>query len=193
MVRRRKIEYVDGSGRKHILDAIRIDVSSGVNEHVVDEYLDASQDDKIIRSKAPDIRNYLEQTEGTNKLERYYELGRRLQFIDEISSNHEDRKQTLKRLFQDLKIRKTLAKDRLDRYPERAYMLAKLPRELVFLPGLTWSHWFDILEYPHIFENHSVLDNIARKCSDEKWASGKTGKLRGELQKTNAMLHSAAG
>jgi predicted metalloendopeptidase len=191
MVRRRKIKYVNGAGRTHTLDAIKIDVSSGVDDQVIDEYLDASEDDKIIRSKAPDIRRYLEQTEKMNSLERYYELGRMLQFIDEISTNDEDRKQTLKRLFHDLKIRKTLAKDRLDRYPERAYMLAKLPKELVFLPGLTWSHWFDILEYPHIFQNRVVLENIARRCSDERWASGKTGRLRGEIQKVNSSLNSA--
>jgi hypothetical protein len=192
MVRRRKIVYVDGAGKKHTLDAIKIDVSAGVNDKVVDEYLDASHDDTIIRSKAPEIRNYLQETEKMNKLDRYYELGHILQFIDEISTDDEDRKQTLKRLFQDFKTRRTFAKDRLDRYPERAYMLAKLPQELVFLPGLTWSHWFDILEYPLIFKNRLVLEKLARRCSEEKWASGKTGRLRTELQKTNAELRSAA-
>jgi hypothetical protein len=192
MVRRRKIVYVDGAGKKHTLDAIKIDVSAGVNDKVVDEYLDASHDDTIIRSKAPEIRNYLQETEKMNKLDRYYELGHILQFIDEISTDDEDRKQTLKRLFQDFKTRRTFAKDRLDRYPERAYMLAKLPQELVFLPGLTWSHWFDILEYPLIFKNRLALEKLARRCSEEKWASGKTGRLRTELQKTNAELRSAA-
>ena len=193
MVRRRKIQYVDGAGRKHILDAIKIDVSSGVDDQVVEEYLDASQDDEVIRSKAPNIRRYLQQTQEMNRLERYYELGRLLQFIDDISSTVEDRKQTLKRLFEDLKIRKTVAKDRLDRYPERAYMLAKLPTELVFLPRLTWSHWFDMLEYPRIFENRSILESIARRCSEERWASGKSGKLRDELQRINAELQSDKG
>jgi hypothetical protein len=193
MVRRREIVYVDGAGKKHKLQAIRLDVSLGLDDQTVEEYLDASQDDKIIRSRGEEIGRYLEKTEKTDKLERYYELGRMLQFIDEISSNDEDRKDALERLFKDLKIRKTVAKDRLSRYPERAYMLAKLSRELVFLPGLTWSHWFDILEYPRIFENRTVLEYLVKKCSKEGWASGKTGKLRDELQRTNRELHSKEG
>jgi len=208
LVRRRKGNYIDGLGRKFRVDAVKIRLKPGMKlEDVVDQYITATLDDDIIRKQAREIREYMEQTEDLDSLERFYGLGQKLQFIDTLCSNSQqkrkgsiymtdDRRQALKRLYADLgadpERKKSISQvSKIHRYGERAYMLAKLPGDLVFTKGLTWSHWFDILEYPRIFQNYQVLEDMVRRCSEEGWASGKTGKLRDELQRINAELQSA--
>jgi hypothetical protein len=208
VVRRRKDTYVDGAGRKFKVDAVRIDLKPGMKlEDVVDQYLAANTDDQIIKARAKEIKEYLEQTEQVDPLERFYELGQKLQFIDTLSSNSQqkrkgsifmtnDRREALRRLYVDLGVdpvrKKRISQtSKVPRYGERSYMLAKLTRELAFTKGMTWSHWFDILEYHRIFQNRLVLEDLVKRCSAEGWASGKTGKLREELQRINAELQSA--
>jgi len=207
MVRRRKFTYVDGSGKKWKIDGVKLELSSGKDlTNLLEQYIDATLDDKVIKQKAIEISNYIQTSDAVDRLERMYHLGAMLQFIDTLSSNSperlrgsiymtEDRREALRRLFVDLRVdpdRKVSQKSKKHRYGERAYMLAKLPRKLVFRKGLTWSHWFDILEYPRIFQNCQVLEDLVRRCSEEGWASGKTGKLRDELQRINAELQSAS-
>lgn len=198
MVRRRKVTYIDGLGRKFIVDAVKIDIKPGMRlDDVIDQYIAAHLDDERLRREATQIKEYMEQTEGVDLLERYYGLGLTLQFIDNLNLNTEaDRREALNRLYADLganpgrKMRKRISLSHVRRNGEKAYMLAKLPREVVFARGLTWSHWYDILDYPRIFENRKVLEQIVRRCSKEGWASGKTGKLRDELEMINAALQS---
>jgi len=207
LVRRRRYIYEDGEGRKFKVDAVRIKLKPSTKlEEVFDKYIILTQDDEIIKKHVKEIRNYMEQTEDLDSLERFYGLGQRLQFIDTLSSNSQekrkgsiymtdDRRDALKRLYVDLgadpERKKRISQvSKTHRYGERAYMLAKLPKELVFTKRLTWSHWFDILEYPRIFENRQVLEDLVRRCSEEGWASGKTGKLRAELRRINAELQS---
>jgi hypothetical protein len=205
VVRRRKDKYTDGAGRTFKVDAVRIDLRPGMKiEDVVDQYLAANTDDQVIKTRAKEIKVYLEQTEEVDPLERFYGLGQKLQFIDTLSSNSEekrrgsifmtdDKREALRRLYLDLGVdpvrKKRISQtSKVPRYGERSYMLAKLPKELVFIKGMTWSHWFDILEYHRIFENRPMLEDLVKRCSEEDWASGKTGKLRSELQRINAEI-----
>jgi len=210
LVRRRRYIYEDGEGRKFKVDAVKVELEPSTKlEEVFDKYIILTQDDEIIKKHAKKIRDYMEQTKDLDSLDRFYGLGQKLQFIDTLSSNSQekrkgsiymtdDRREALRRLYVDLgadpERKKRISKvSKIHRYGERAYMLAKLPRELVFTRGLTWSHWFDILEYPRIYENRQVLEDLVRRSSEEGWASGKTGKLRAELQRINTELQSAAG
>lgn len=205
MVRRRKDTYTDGAGRTFKVDAVRIDLRPGMKiEEVVDQYLAANTDDQVIKARAKEIKVYLEQTKDVDPLERFYGLGQKLQFIDTLSSNSDekrrgsifmtdDKREALRRLYLDLGVdpvrKKRISQtSKVPRYGERSYMLAKLPKELVFIKGMTWSHWFDILEYHRIFENRPMLEDLVKRCSVEDWASGKTGKLRSELQRINAEI-----
>lgn len=200
MVRRRKYNYIDGEGRKFKVDAVKIRFLPGMKlEDVLGQYIAATFDDTEIKKQAKETREYMEQTEGLDPLERYYKLGQKLQFIDKLSLNtKDDKREALNRLYADLganpsiKMRKGISPASIRRNGEKAYMLAKLPKELVFTKGFTWSHWYDILDYPRIFENRAVLKDLVRRCSEEGWASGKTGKLRDELERINAELKSTA-
>ncbi len=189
------------------VDAVQIKLKPGMKlDDVIEQYVASAFDDQEIKKKAREIREYMIKTKDSDPLQKYYELGRMEQFVDSLASDSpeklrgsvymtDDRRQAIRRLVAlgadpDRRTRGAVSMKEYREY-ERAYMLAKLPQDLVFSEGLTWSHWFDILEYPRIYEKPELLADLARKCSEEKWASGKTGRLRTELQKINAELEGA--
>lgn len=184
--RKRKITYKDGDGKEYKLEGSVIDLSKGSLEELVGEAIDAEADDEVLKRESREIKKFIkEHNEDEDKLKCWYELGGKLQFLDRLSLNsEEDRNEAFKRLFQDLKTSPTWTTSdaKAIRYPQHMYTLFKLPKELVFYKGMTWSRWFDILEYKSITNNPDILKNLVIKCTSEDWGEEQ---LRKNLQRIN--------
>ena len=100
------------------------------------------------------------------------------------------KKEAFQRLFEDLEVdpERNPSVAKAARYPEHMYRLAKIPEKLVFYKGMTWSRWFDILEYRSICDNHRILEDIVKACCDNN-QDAKT--LRKELQELNKKIKGA--
>lgn len=181
---------MDGEGNVYELeDAIEIDLRKGPLEELLETALSADYDDRIIKNKAGKIKQYLKKTSGsTDLLERWYELGKLLHFIDDLKLKDErSKREALQRLFADLKVdtERNPSLKKIVRYPKHMYTLAKIPRKLVFTNGMTWSRWFDILEYKSVSSNPEILKEVVKKCCKGNWD---TKALRRELQLLNKRL-----
>ncbi len=186
--RKRKLKYKDGDGKEYIIEGSVVDLSQGPLEELIGEALDAEDDDKVIKERGKEIKEYIKNHEKSqNKLRSWYELGKKLQFVDKLHLNtEEDRNEAFRRLFQDLKSSIWDTSDsKIIRYPQHMYTLSKLPEKIVFYEGMTWSRWFDILEYKTITNNMELLEDIIKKCTIENWSEDD---LRNNLQRINKEL-----
>lgn len=183
-----KRKYVDGDGNEHYLDVIEVDLRNGSLEDLVESALTAEEDDKIIGDKAVEIEEYLKSAIYMNTLERWYYLGKKLQFIDTLELRDETSKnQAFKRIFSDLQVdlKKNPSFKTITRYPLHMYNLSKIPKNLVFYKGMTWSRWFDILEYKRIREDLALVKKTVIKCCGLNLNSKE---LRQELKRLNQDL-----
>lgn len=190
--RARKTRFVNGEGNAYELeDAVEIDLRKGPLEELLEDALTAHEDDRVIKDKAKEIKRYLKKaSNSTNVLKKWYELGKILQFIDDLKLKDEDSKrEAFQRLFADLNVdaERNPSPSKIIRYPGHMYMLAKIPEEIVFYEGMTWARWFDILEYKSIFSDTEILKGVVEKCCKNNW-DAKT--LRTELQLLNKRLKS---
>lgn len=187
--RKRKRIFVDGNGVKYEIEGPEIILGKGSLEDLLVDALGAEEDDSIIKENAEELRILFKQnTEKQNTLRRWYEVGKVLQFVDELNLKDDvSRREAFQRLFDDLAvdINRNPSLSKLTRYPDHMYRLARFPIDLVFYPDMTWSKWFDILEYRRICDRQDILESIIQRCCHEKW-NVKT--LRSELQKQNRAL-----
>jgi len=188
--RKRKFTYKDGDGNKYKIEASMIDLSKGSLEELIGDALDAEEDDRVIKEKSKEIKKFINKNiDKKDKLDLWYSVGKKLQFVDNLSLNQEeDIKEAFKRLFEDLET--TSAWNTKDskaiRYPQHMYTLYKIiPKKIVFHKGMTWSKWFDILEYKNVVRNKKVLKELIHKCTKENWTAEK---LRNKLQNLNKKL-----
>jgi|GEM_PF-2219260 len=192
-VRKLSRKYVDGDKHEHDLSgAIEIDLTKGSLEELVGQMLDAHYDDSIIKEKSKVIRRFLKtEASGMSALEVRWHVGRILQFVDKLNLKGNDaRREAFQRLFDDLKVdpKRNPSAAKLTRYPTHMYTLAKIPKELVFTKGMTWSRWFDILEYKHIVRNLRILRKLVRECCTHDWPEAE---LRKRVQLLNKKLKSS--
>lgn len=189
--RKKKMIYKDRDGKEIEIVGTILDLSKGSLEDLISDALDAEADDKTIKKKSEEIKSFINaHVNDKNRLKCWYELGKKLQFVDSLHLNkEEDRNDAFKRLFKDLKSSPTwnTSDTKAIRYPQHMYTLSKLPKELVFHKGMTWARWFDILEYKSITNNMGILKKIVYKCTTENWNKDK---LRSNLQRINRELSS---
>lgn len=182
-------EYIDGEGNVYRGDFLEVNLEGGNLEDLIEETLQADEDDKIIKKEAKKIKKLIDITSGEeDTLRRWYKLGKMLQFVDRLNLRTESaRKEAFVRLFRDLHvdIERNPSLEKLIRYPQHMYTLAKLPEKIVFYEGMTWSRWFDILEYKTIVRDRKILYNIVKECCKNNWT---TQELRKRLQLMNRMI-----
>ncbi len=187
--RKRKRIYMDGDGVKYEIDGPEIDLGKGSLEDLLIDALGAEEDDEIIQKKAEELRLlFNEPNERRDTLHRWHEVGKVLRFVDDLNLRDDaSRREAFQRLFKDLSVdlKRNPSLNKLTRYPNHMYRLAKLPQSLIFRKGMTWSGWFDILEYRRVCENPEILADIIHRCCEEKWNAKR---LRAELQKLNKSL-----
>lgn len=182
-------EYIDGDGKVYTGDFLEVNLKGGSLEDLLEEVLLADEDDKIIKKEARKIKDFMETTsKEKNTLKRWYHLGKILQFVDRLKLKGETaRKEAFKRLKKDLQVDTTRnpSLEKLTRYFEHMYILAKIPAKLVFHEGMTWSRWFDILEYKAIVKDEKNLFHIVENCCKNNWTADE---LRKQLQLLNKMI-----
>lgn len=189
--RKKKMIYKGRDGKEYPIEGSIVDLSKGSFEELIGEALDAETDDKAIKEKSKEIKDFINNVyvRKKDRLESWYNLGKKLQFVDTLHlKTEEDKNEAFVRLFKDLKsspVWKNVSTSKVIRYPQHMYMLSKLPREVVFHKGMTWARWFDILEYRSIVNNIEMLKTIVYKCTTENWNEDK---LRSSLQHVNKKL-----
>ena len=186
--RKRKMTYTDGEGKVYKIEGLSLDLSKGNLEELIGAALDAEDDDKVIKEKAKEIKAFIKNNiNSADKLKSWFEVGKKLQFVDKLHLNtEEDKREAFNRLFKDLKSSPwDTADSKAIRYPQHMYTLSKLPQEIVFHEGMTWSRWFDILEYKSIVNDTKILKNIIKRCTSENWSEDQ---LRDNLQRINKKL-----
>jgi len=188
--RKRKITYIDADGKEIVMeDAIVLDLSKGSLEDLIETAIDAEIDDETIRKKANEIKIFLKEfPSDKGALEKWYQLGKILSFVDKLKIMDDDAKrEAFRRIFDDLKADpdRDPAVDRIVRYPLHMYNLAKLPKSIVFIKNMTWSKWFDILEYNAVYQDRKLLGQFVRQCSAHNWNAGE---IRKKVQILNRQL-----
>lgn len=182
-------EYINGNGTVYRGDFLEASLKGGRLEDILEETLQADEDDKIIKKEAKKIKEFIDTTSGEkNRLERWYHLGKILQFTDRLElKGVSARKEAFRRLKKDLRVdtKRNPSLEKLTRYFEHMYILAKIPVKLVFYEGMTWSRWFDILEYKTIVKDKKILRQTVEKCCKNNWTADE---LRKELQSLNKMI-----
>lgn len=178
--------YINGNGTVYRGDFLEVKLNGGSLEELLEETLQADEDDEIIKKEAKKIKEFIDSTSGEkNRLKSWYHLGKILQFVDKLKLNSESaRKEAFARLKKDLRVDtgRNPSVEKLTRYFEHMYILARLPMKLVFHEGMTWSRWFDILEYKAIVKKRKILCEVVEKCCKNNWTADK---LRKELQSLN--------
>ena len=180
--------YVDGNGEKYDLDIVEIDLRKGSLGDLLASAINAEEDDKKIKKKSHEIENFIKTSGHLPTLERWFKLGKKLQFVDDLELRDEkSKKEAFQRLFKDFEVdpKRNPSIKTIARYPKYMYNLSKIPKDLVFCNGMTWKKWFDILEYKRVWKNDKVLKDFVLKNSKLNWNAQK---LRIELQKLNKEL-----
>jgi len=182
-------QYINGNGTVYRGDFLEVKLNGGSLEELLEETLKADEDDEIIKKEAKKIKEFIESTSGEkNRLKNWYNLGKILQFVDKLKLNSESaRKEAFVRLKKDFRVdtKRNPSLEKLTRYFEHMYILAKIPVNLVFHEGMTWSRWFDILEYKAIVKDKKILCETVEKCCKNNWTADE---LRKQLQSLNKMI-----
>ena len=116
----------------------------------------------------------------------YYKIGKILQFVDQQGFINE-RKLIWERIADNLRpeifFGKKAPPKKSKRYPEIMYLLAKQKKEDI--PRITWSHWFEILQYPRVYKKPDVLYSLLQECEVKHLSSQQ---LRKRVQEENRNL-----
>ena len=102
----------------------------------------------------------------------YYKIGKILQFVDQkgfIKERHKIWERIADNLRPEIFFGKKVPPKKSKRYPEIMYLLAKQKEEDI--PCITWSHWFEILQYPKIYKRYDIVQKILKKCELQKISS----------------------
>jgi len=188
MVLRRKKIIIDGKEVEVDIFDTKLRPGSGKEEEAIDELYREEEIEEVIHMVLREIDSIAEQYKKKEKdIWFYHKIGEKLQFVDEKGFS-EDRNHIWVRIAANLRPeiffgKKTPPETHRERYPEIMYLLAKQKKEDVF--RVTWSHWFEILQYPKIYKNKNILEILLQECDDKKLSSGQ---LRKRVQETNRTL-----
>jgi hypothetical protein len=164
VVVRKKLIEIDG--KQVEVEVFDTEIIPGKNENrAIAELLREDEIEKAVVEVLPKLDTLRKQYVGQQKdVMYYYEMGKLLQFVDKRGFQKE-KAQIWTRIAGDLRPELFFGKDeppkKISRYPEYMYRLAKYERRLV--RKLPWSHWFEILQYPNIYENEKVLSEIVEE------------------------------
>jgi hypothetical protein len=115
----------------------------------------------------------------------YYKIGKILQFVDSKKWT-EQRNQIWERIANNLRpevfFGKSIAPKKSKVYPEIMYLLAKQDKRNI--SKLTWSHWYEILQYPKICKNKEILKKIIDEVGKKRFSSDTLRKRVQDINKT---------
>ncbi len=165
VVRKQKI-VIDG--REVEVDVFETEVvpGSGQEESAIDSLLREDEIEKEVREAVKQIDAVAaEYGQKEKDVWYYYRIGEILQFVDSKGFEKE-RPRIWHRIAADRRPLVFFGKEKvpkkIDRYPEYMYRLSKQDKEIV--GKLNWSHWFEILQYPTVFDNREGLKQLISDC-----------------------------
>jgi len=186
MVIKRKI--IEINGKKVEVDAFETSLilGNGKEEKALERLLEEDEIESEIIKKLREIDNIAKEYQRKNKdIWFYYKIGKVLQFVDEKQSI--SRLKIWERIADNLRpdvfFGKPTPPKNSKKYPQIMYLLAKQKYENV--NRVTWSHWFEILQYPRIYDNEMILESLLQECEDKNFSSER---LRKRVQELNREL-----
>lgn len=165
MVLRKKTIVIDGKELEVEMFDTRVIPGEDVEE-AIDSLLREEEIEKEIGHAIPKIDSIAEEYKSKKKdVWFYYKIGKVLQFVDKKGFAKE-KTRIWERVANNLRPEIFFGKEnppkKATRYPEIMYQLAKQKKENV--GKLTWSHWFEILQYPNIYNNSHVIQKLVLEC-----------------------------
>lgn len=188
MVVKKKMMEIDG--KQVEVEVFETELIPGKNEdEAIAGLLREEEIEKAVLDALPQLENLWREYANREKgVMYYYEMGKVLQFVDRRKFQNE-RAKIWRRIAKDLKPIYFFGKeqapqeDKIARYPETMYLLSKQPIEDV--RRVTWSHWFEILQYPRIRESRRLVRKLLDECAEEALTSQE---LRRKVQALNRKL-----
>jgi hypothetical protein len=188
LVVKKKIMEIDG--KQVEVEVFETELIPGKNEdEAIAGLLREDEIEKAVLETLPQLENlWKEYAHRERGVMYYYEMGKVLQFVDKRKFQSE-RAKIWRRIAKDLKPVYFFGKeqapqeDKIARYPETMYLLSKQPVEDV--RKVTWSHWFEILQYPRIRENRRLVRKLLDECAEDALSSQQ---LRRKVQELNRKL-----
>jgi len=187
MVLRKKKIVIDGKEMEVDVFDTKIIPGSGKEIHSVEKLLREEKIENAIQYALKDIENVAKKySRKKRNIWYYYEIGKILQFVDEkkfVDVKGLIWERMAGNLRPDLFSGKKTPPKKAKAYPEIMYLLAKQKKE--YISNITWSHWFEILQYHKIYNNTQVLRSLLQECEKKQLSSEK---LRKRVQEENKKL-----
>jgi len=185
-IRRKKIK-IDGKEIEVDVYDTRLIPGSGKEEKAIESLYREDRIEEETRKAVKKIDSVAEKYKKRKKdIWFYYKIGEILQFVD-LKGFIKERKLIWERIADNLRpeifFGKKLPPKKSKRYPEIMYLLAKQRKKDV--PKITWSHWFEILQYPKVYKNTEVFRNLLHECATKHLSSQQ---LRKRIQEMNKKL-----
>lgn len=175
------------NGREIEVDAYdtRLIPGSGKEEEAIESLYREDKIEEEIQKAIKKIDAMATEYKGEKRdIWYYYKVGKILQFVDD--NEFLDVKGSIwERMADNLRPELFTGSKRPPKkaktYPERMYLLAKQNREDI--ERVTWSHWFEILQYPKIYKNQKVVAQLLKECEKKRLSSGELRKRIQEVKK----------
>lgn len=187
VVKKQKIKI---DGKEVEVEVFETAIIPGRNEdNAISELLKEEEIEKAVMEVIPQIeRLWKEYSQGEKDVMYYYGVGKLLQFVDKRKFVQQ-RSKIWRRMAKDLKPEcffgktETPQENKIARYPETMYLLSKQREEDA--KRVTWSHWYEILQYPKIRENKRLVRMLLDGCTKMDLTSQE---LRKKVQQLNRKL-----
>jgi len=164
-IRKRKIE-IDGKEMEVDVYDTRLIPGGGKEEEAIESLYREDKIEDEIQKAVKKIDSIADKYKKKRKdIWFYYKIGEILRFVDREGFINE-RKLIWERIANNLRpeifFGKKTPPKKSKRYPEIMYLLAKQKKEDA--PRITWSHWFEILQYPRVYKDTDMLCSLLQEC-----------------------------
>ncbi|MBL7083872.1 MAG: hypothetical protein ISS41_09635 [Candidatus Aminicenantes bacterium] len=185
VVRKKKVKI---NGKEIEIDAFDTSLipGSGTEEEAIDRLLEEEKIENEINDILLKIDSVASEYRSKDKdIWFYYKIGQVLQFVDDKGFTKQ-RNLIWERIADNLRpevfFGKKTPPKKSKRYPEIMYLLAK--QNYQDIPRVSWSHWFEILQYPKIYKNKNILEDLLQECKNKKLSSEQLRKRVQEINRT---------
>lgn len=185
-IRKKEIK-IDGKKIEVDVYDTRLIPGSGKEEEAIESLYREDKIEDEIQKEVKKLDDVAEEYKNRKKdIWFYYKIGEILQFVDREGFRKE-RGLIWERIADNLRpeifFGKKTPPRKSKRYPEIMYLLGKQEKEDI--PRITWSHWFEILQYPRVYKNRDMLCSLLQECEVKGISSEQ---LRKRVQEENKNL-----
>jgi len=164
-IRKKKIK-IDGKEIEVDVYDTRLIPGSGKEEEAIESLFREDKIENEIQKEIKKIDDVAKEYKNKKKdIWFYYKIGEILQFVDKKGFIKERRliwERIADNLRPEIFFGKKAPPKKSKRYPEIMYLLAKQKKEDIH--RITWSHWFEIFQYPRVYKNKGVFCSLLKEC-----------------------------